>query len=176
MADTASSSIRPVDPTAPPSTWKRAVVAVAASTAGTSVHRTVAARLDPHLLRASGGRLSFAFGAAPVVLLTARGARTGRERTVPLLYFNDGPDVVLVASSYGRARHPAWYRNLVAHPECELRTGSRGGRYVAREVHGEDRDRLYVLARRFYAGYGNYATKTEGVRTIPVLRLAPTPS
>jgi deazaflavin-dependent oxidoreductase (nitroreductase family) len=78
-----------------------------------------------------------------------------------------------MASSYGREKQPGWYYNLVNHPQCELRAGRRGGRFVARRTEGADRDRLYALAERHYSGYATYAANTDGVRTIPVLRLAP---
>jgi hypothetical protein len=52
--------------------------------------------------------LHSARGILPLVLLTARGARSGLERTVPLVYFTDGGDVILMASSFGRPRFPAW--------------------------------------------------------------------
>ena len=80
------------------------------------------------------------------MVLSSIGARSGERREIPLAYFTDGDDVVLIASNYGGARHPAWYHNLIAHPECELHIGQRGGSFVAHEVEGADRDRLYALA------------------------------
>ena len=56
----------------------------------------------------------------PVVMLTTTGARSGRETTVPLLGFEEGDSVVLVASNYGQAHHPAWYHNLRAHPRARI--------------------------------------------------------
>jgi deazaflavin-dependent oxidoreductase (nitroreductase family) len=90
-----------------------------------------------------------------------------------LVYFNDGNDVILIASSYGRAKHPGWYYNLLAHPECELLAGGRGGRFVAHPAEGTDRDRLFALAEGYYSGYTTYAANTDGIRTIPLLRLTP---
>ena len=68
---------------------------------------------------------------------------------------------------------PAGYYNLIAHPECELHIGPRGGRFVAHEVEGGERDRLFGLAVDLYPGYGNYAQRTDGIRTIRMLRLSP---
>jgi deazaflavin-dependent oxidoreductase (nitroreductase family) len=107
------------------------------------------------------------------VLVTMRGARSGRERTVALLYFSDGDDVILIASSYGRAPFPAWYHNLKANPSARLEVNGRVADYVAREATGEDRDRLFELAKLVYSGYGEYERRTAGVRRIPVLRLSP---
>jgi deazaflavin-dependent oxidoreductase (nitroreductase family) len=95
------------------------------------------------------------------------------SRTVPLLYFTDGDDVVLMASSFGRPRYPAWYHNLKANPEASLYRQGREGRYLAREADGAERDRLYEQAGGLYRGYGIYAERVAGVRRVPVLRLSP---
>jgi deazaflavin-dependent oxidoreductase (nitroreductase family) len=106
-------------------------------------------------------------------VLTSIGARSGERRDVPIAYFTDGDDIILIASNYGGSRHPAWYHNLRANPECELHIGPRGGRFVAREVHGADRDRLYDLAKNRLAGVFALHTERSGERTIPVMRLTP---
>lgn len=162
-----------VDPRANSARWKRVLASMAATKGGTAIHRAIAARLDAPIMRATRGHLSFAFGGLPMVVLISTGARSGQPRDTPLSYFTDGDDVILIASNYGGARHPAWYHNLMAHPECELRIGKRGGRFVAREAADADRDRLYALAVELYPGYANYAAQTDGIRTIRVLRLAP---
>jgi deazaflavin-dependent oxidoreductase (nitroreductase family) len=144
---------------------------IALTKPGTWFYSRVAARIDPWLVRRSGGRLSSIKGLLPVVLLTARGARTGQERTVPLVYFTDGGEVILIASSFGRPRYPAWYHNITANPEVTLEARGRSGRFRARETDGEDRERLYALARELYSGYGNYEERTAGIRHVPVMRL-----
>lgn len=162
-----------VDPRAGRPWWKRAIQRVASTKPGTAVHRAIAARLDTPLMKATGGRVTLGVGAVPVAILTSTGARSGQRRETPLTYFTDGEDVILIASNYGGTRHPGWYYNLVAHPECELRIGERGGRFVARETKGVDRERLFALAVDLYRGYGEYAQRTDGIRTIRVLRLTP---
>ena len=124
-------------------------------------------------MRASGGRVNLEVGVLPVVVLTSTGAHSGQQRATPLVYFTDGDDVILTASNYGGARHPSWYHNLIAHPECELHIGPRGGRFVAREIEGAERERLFGLAVDLYPGYANYAQRTDGIRTIRMLRLTP---
>ncbi len=143
---------------------------IALSKPGTWFYSQVAARIDPWLLRKSGGRVSSVRGLLPVVLLTVRGARSGVERTVPLVYFTDGGEVILIASSFGRPRYPAWYHNIKANPEVTLEAKGRSARFRARETDGEDRARLYELAKQLYSGYGNYEQRTEGIRHVPVLR------
>jgi deazaflavin-dependent oxidoreductase (nitroreductase family) len=162
-----------VDPTREPNGYQRAALRLFATKAGTSVHRGIGARVDAALSRATRGRVTAGLGIIPLVALISTGARSGEPRHAALLYFTDGDDVILMASSYGRARHPSWYYNLVAHPDCVLRAGRHGGRFVAHVTDGAERDRLYAMAVRHYAGYANYAANTDGVRTIPVLRLTP---
>lgn len=130
----------------------------------------VAAPADAALLRRSGGRLRLV-GSLPTALLTTTGARSGALREVPVLYFHDGDDVVLVASSFGRDRHPGWYHNLVAHPACSL----NGHAFTAAEVTDPDAyEGLFALAVRLYPGYADYRRRTAAVgRRIPVLRLTP---
>jgi deazaflavin-dependent oxidoreductase (nitroreductase family) len=166
--------IPPVDPDAiSDSRFKRALFAFALTKTGTWYSSQLGARIDPWLLRVSGGRLDHAFGQIPIVLVHVRGARSGVERTVPLLYFNDGEDVILIASSYGRPKLPAWYHNLKANPDVRLEVRGKVVPYTAREVTGEDRDRLFELGKQVYRGYTQYRARTEGVREIPVFRLSP---
>lgn len=166
-----TTGIPSVDPTSRPGRVGRAMRRIAMSRPGTWFAMKVSTRVDPLLLRLTGGRVSTGI-AFPVVLLTVKGRRTGVERTVPLVYFTEGEEVVLIASSFGRAKHPAWYLNVTANPEVRLTGGGVSARYRAREVDGEERDRLFGLAERLYAGYGLYAERTGG-RVIPVLRLNP---
>jgi len=162
-----------VDPRARPAAWKRGMQRLVATKPGAAVHRMIAARLDAPIMKATGGRVSLAMGVLPVVVLTSTGARSGQRRETPVSYFTDGDDVILMASNYGGARHPSWYHNLLAHPECELHIGQRGGSFVARAAEGAERDRLYALAVDLYWGYAKYAQQTDGIRTIGVLRLTP---
>jgi deazaflavin-dependent oxidoreductase (nitroreductase family) len=162
-----------IDPTRPPSRLKRRMLPVALSKPGTWFYMNVASRIDPWLIRVTAGKLDSSLGTVPLLLLTTTGAHSGAERTVPLLYFTDGDDVILMASSFGRPRYPAWYRNLKANPQAKLFCHGREGRYEAREVDGPERDRLYELASRLYSGYRIYEDRVAGIRTVPVLRLSP---
>ena len=132
--------------------------------------KKIAPRLDPPLLRLTGGRVSSVYP-VPILLLTATGAKTGQPRTLPLLYVTDGDHLVLIASNYGKTSHPAWYRNLVANPKAEVLAGSRSGTYVASEIiDATERDRAWELALDMYAGYGDYEGRA-GDRRIPLIRL-----
>lgn len=151
----------------------RASVKFARSSFGRWFGINVSSRIDPLLLKASGGRVS-TFAGAPIVDLTVPGRKSGEPRHAALLYFTQGEDVVLVASSFGREKHPAWYHNVMAHPEVTLHAKGQTGRYAAREAQGPERDRLYALANLIYPGYADYEQRaaTAG-RTIPVVVLRP---
>lgn len=164
-------SIPRVDPHLQRGPLGRAYVRFARSPLGRWMGINIATKVDPFLMRVTGGRVTLGM-ILPVGLLTTRGARSGQQRVNPVVYFNDGDDVVLVASSFGRDRHPAWYHNIRANPDVSLRVGSSESRYVGTEVEGADRDRLWDLACRVYPGYEDYRVRASH-RLIPVLRLTP---
>lgn len=157
--------------------WRRALPwwtggVLVATKPGAAVWRSVVAPLDAPIMNATGGRVKLT--GIPLVVLISTGARSGQRRQTPLTYITDGDDVILVASNFGGRNHPGWYHNLVANPDCELRIGTRGGAFVAREVVGVERDRLFAIADTQYPGFGKYQKRTAGVRTIRVMRLTPT--
>jgi deazaflavin-dependent oxidoreductase (nitroreductase family) len=164
-------TIPPIDPTEPPSRFQKAIHRVGMSDAGRWFGIEVSSRIDPFLLRATGGRFSTT-SFFPLVLMTVPGRKTGEPRTVPLVYFTQGDEVILTASSFGRGKHPAWYLNAVAAGRVELRAKGRGATYLVRETEGAERDRLFELSKNLYAGYGLYEERATN-RTIPVLALRP---
>jgi deazaflavin-dependent oxidoreductase (nitroreductase family) len=164
-------AIPEVDPRRPRKGALGPVTRLALTKPGTWLFSEIAARIDPWLMRRSAGRMNLVAGLLPVVLLSVRGARSGLERTVPLVYFTDGGDVILIASSFGRPRYPSWYHNITANAEVTLEAKGASARFRAREAEGEDRARLYELAKQLYTGYGNYEQRTAGLRHVPVLRL-----
>jgi deazaflavin-dependent oxidoreductase (nitroreductase family) len=150
--------------------YEKALEAFGRSSLGYWYLKKVAPRIDPPLLRWTGGRVSSVFP-VPVMLLTTTGAKSGQPRTLPLLYVTDGDRILLIASNYGSTSHPAWYRNLVANPKVEVLAGKRSGTYTAAEITDPaERDRAWGLALDQYAGYGDYEA-TAGDRTIPLVRL-----
>ena len=161
-----------VDPK-PSNGMRRTLGRLLATKPASAIHRMLAARIDAPLMRLTRGRVNSGVGAMPLVVLRTTGAKSGAQRDVPLGYFTHGNDVILIASNYGQAKYPSWYYNLLKHPECELLANGRSGRFVARSTEGDDHDRLFALAEGYYSGYGTYATRTNGVRPIPVLRLTP---
>jgi deazaflavin-dependent oxidoreductase (nitroreductase family) len=86
----------------------------------------VGARLDRAIYRATRGRLSVTGSVAPVLLLTTRGRRTGRDRTTPVIYLRDGDSFVVSSEDFGQQeRRAAWPRNLEAHPRAKIQIESR---------------------------------------------------
>jgi len=110
-------------------------------------------------------------GFGSMLLLEHVGARTGTRRTTPLLYIADGPDVVLVASKGGHPRNPAWYHNLVAHPDVTVQIGSEHRQVHARVASPAERKRLWPMAVAAYSGYEGYQERTG--REIPMVVLEP---
>jgi len=148
-----------------------AVESVAASPAGSWYIINVSSKLDPWILKRTDGRLS-AMPGVPVLLLQHTGARTGKVRETPLVYIEDGDDIVIVASKGGAPEHPTWYHNLLANPECSLIVKDRSGRYYAREATGARRTRLWAEALEVYGGYEVYQRRAGG-RRVPLMVLSP---
>jgi deazaflavin-dependent oxidoreductase (nitroreductase family) len=111
-------AVRPFDPTAKKGPLLEVLERAFKTPVGTWTAINVGQRVDPHLIRATRGRVRIGI-AAPTVLLTHIGAKSGKRRTTPLLYFTDGDDIVLIASKGGAPSHPAWYHNVTANPDVE---------------------------------------------------------
>jgi len=162
--------LRHVDPNRPPGRFTRAYAAFSNTGLGRFLSVHVVWRLDPLLMRASGGRIGFDL-TIPTALLETRGARTGKPRRTVVIYFHDGERATIVASKLGMATHPAWFHNLVAHPDVTL----GGVRMRATVVVDEaERRRLWGLADRVFAPYAAYRREAANAgREIPIVQLSP---
>ncbi|HEX8375166.1 MAG TPA: nitroreductase family deazaflavin-dependent oxidoreductase [Geminicoccaceae bacterium] len=120
------------------------------------------------LYRVSGGRLFGTLGGAPLLLLTTTGRRSGKERTVPLIYV-PGPDPILVASNGGAKRHPLWYLNAKANPAVDVQIGRDRFRALVEVVEGAEREAAWSRAVAIYPPYGSYQAGTN--RELPVVAL-----
>jgi F420H(2)-dependent quinone reductase len=127
--------------------------------------------LNTTVFRLSGGRLLGTYDGNPVLLLHHVGRKSGEARVSPLLYLEDGEDLVIVGSMGGSPKDPAWVHNLRAAPDTEVEL--RGGRRTvrARVADAEERRRLWPLLVESYPGFGAYQGRTE--REIPVVILSP---
>ena len=110
-------------------------------------------------------------GLLPTLLLTTTGRKSGEPRALPLIYGTDGDRYVIIASKGGMPKHPVWFLNLEAKPECELQVGAKHLRARARVAEGEERERLWNAMVEVYPPYVDYQKNTE--RTIPVVVLEP---
>jgi deazaflavin-dependent oxidoreductase (nitroreductase family) len=106
-----------------------------------------------------------------MLLLDTVGAKTLKQRTTPLAYFEDGRDVVIVASKGGAPKHPSWFHNLRAHPDTTVQIGRERRAVHARVASPEERERLWPKAVELWADYANYQKRTE--REIPLVILEP---
>jgi deazaflavin-dependent oxidoreductase (nitroreductase family) len=151
--------------------YERAAGRLVASRPGAWFYIHVAPHLDRALLRLTGGRLTTG-GRGRVGYLKVRGARSGIERTTPLMWTRDGENLLLVASRGGDVRHPAWYRNLAANPDVRFSKDGEERRYRARVATADERPRLWELVNRRYPGYAVYQRRA-GEREIPIVVLEP---
>ncbi|WP_214413928.1 nitroreductase family deazaflavin-dependent oxidoreductase [Sphaerisporangium fuscum] len=119
--------------------------------------------------RANGGKVGGQFEGAPMVLLTTTGAKSGQPRTNPLVYGRDGDRVLVFASNGGAPTHPAWYHNILAHPEVTVEIGTESYAATATPVEGEERDRLFAHQAELMPGFADYQAGTS--RVIPVVAL-----
>jgi len=123
------------------------------------------------LYRASRGRLGSTLAGKPMLLLTTKGRKSGKERTTPLLYHRDGDSLVVVASNGGDPRYPSWYLNLQAHPQARVQVGRLRLRCAARVAGPEERARLWPALLAEYSGYAAYERRAG--RQIPIVVLTP---
>jgi deazaflavin-dependent oxidoreductase (nitroreductase family) len=107
----------------------------------------------------------------PTVLVTYRGAKSGKLRKTPLMRVEHEGTYAAVASMGGAPANPKWYSSLVAEPVIELQDGTVSGEYRVREVFGDEKADWWRRAVEAYPDYANYQRRTE--REIPVLVLEP---
>lgn len=127
--------------------------------------------LNVGLYRLSGGRLMGKMGAAPILLLTTTGRKSGQNRTVPLLYITEDERFALVASYAGAPKHPAWYLNIEANPKVGLQVGNRRFAAIARPATAEEKARLWPKLVAIYPRYEDYQKRTK--RDIPIVIVTP---
>lgn len=153
------------------SPWVRFLTWFGASPVGTWTVINLGTNLDRWLIKATKGKYNSTF-VWPCLLLTTKGAKSGKPRTVSLLYYQDGDDIILIASKGGSEKHPAWYLNIKANPEVEVYIDGETRNYTAKDAEGEERERLWQRAVEIYKGYEKYEVRA-GEREIPVVVLSP---
>ncbi len=121
-------------------------------------------------LRAHAGQASSGpFVGRQMIILSTTGAKTGQVRETPLVYSRDGDAIVIVASMSGAPRHPAWYHNLVAHPQVTIEIGGKRFEATAHVAEEAERRRLYDQHALTNPSFLEYEARTS--RVIPVIVL-----
>ena len=124
--------------------------------------------------RANEGRVGGGFAGAPMVLVHHVGRKSGKEYVTPLVYLakeGDDASVYIFASKAGAPAHPDWYHNLIEAGQTTIEVGASTYPVTVTELSGDERDRVFAEQVRRMPGFGDYATKAAGIRTIPVLEL-----
>src|SRR5690625_3473176 len=124
------------------------------------------ARDQAELYERTGGAEGGTLQGRPIIVLTSRGAKTGKLRKTALMRVEHDGRYAVVASRAGAPRHPAWYFNLVAHPQVELQDGPHKREMRARKLDGAEREEWWQRAVAAFPPCAEYAKKTE--RRIPV--------
>ena len=164
--------LRRVEPLAHRGLLYPAFVALAGTRFAMWLSPKVLWKLDPVVLRLTGGRIGMGL-MLPTALLQTRGARSGQVRRNGVIYFHDGTRVIVIASKLGAPEHPSWYFNARANPDVTL-----GGQPFRAEVVEDpaERERLWRLADRVFGPYATYRERAAATgRSIPILRLTPSP-
>jgi len=124
------------------------------------------------LYEATGGREGGTLEGRPVVILTMTGARSGNIRKTPIMRIEHDGTYLAVASAGGAPSHPAWYHNLIAHPDVRLQDGAQVHSLRARQVFGHEKAVAWKLAESRWPYFSDYRAKAG--REIPILLLEPT--
>ncbi|MFT6051087.1 MAG: deazaflavin-dependent oxidoreductase (nitroreductase family) [Halioglobus sp.] len=123
-------------------------------------------RVNVFVYRLTGGRLMNTLAGLPIVLVKMKGAKSGKMKTIPLMYVPHEKGVVLVASQGGAPKHPVWYHNLVKNPQIEVTQGGTRRALTARRVSDEEKAELWPTCVKYYPPFQQYQNRTE--RNIPV--------
>lgn len=129
---------------------------------------------DEHVKRyqETNGEVGHIWNGATALLLTTTGNKSGKQRTLPLIYGQDGQDYLVVASKGGAPKHPAWYLNLLKQPEAEIQVKEKKFKVRAHTAGPEERARLWKIMTDVWPNYDQYTQRTD--RMIPVVILTPT--
>jgi deazaflavin-dependent oxidoreductase (nitroreductase family) len=119
--------------------------------------------------RANAGKVGGPFDGAPMVLLHTTGAKTGKERVIPVVYQPLGESIVVFASKGGAPTHPDWYHNLRTNPRVKVEVGTDTYDAQARVAEGDERERIWSRQKQVMPGFADYEQKTS--RQIPVIIL-----
>ena len=147
--------------TARPSGYHRLGLWLTRSTFGVYVLRHVFTPADRLVLKLTKGRRSLAPKAIPEMVLTTTGRKSGRRRSNPVLFLEDGGSYVVVASNYGRESHPGWSYNLEADPRATVQVGDRTQEVTARRATADEFERHWPRLVAMWPGWRKYRRMTD---------------
>ena len=119
--------------------------------------------------RANGGKVGGNFAGSTLLILHTTGAKSGKEHVNPVVYFEDGGRLVIIASKAGAPTNPDWYHNLRANPLVTVEVGTEQYRAQAEIAAEPERTRLFAKMVSLSPGFAEYERKTS--RVIPVVTL-----
>lgn len=130
--------------------------------------------IDKGLYRVTNGRVTVPglMAGLPVIMLTTTGAKTGQERTMPLVGIPLGDDMAVIGSNYGQESTPGWVYNLRAKPEATVSHGSESVEVTARSATEAETDQAFEAGSAFYGGFSKYRERASH-RDIEVFVLEP---
>lgn len=123
------------------------------------------------IYRLTGGRLLSQFGPNTILLLDTVGRKSGKRRTTPVMYFQDGDGYVIAASAGGADANPGWYYNLKSNPQTTIQVKGDKINVVAQEASPDKRKRLWTRLTSVAPQFKEYEKKTK--RVIPMFVLKP---
>ncbi|MDH3200468.1 MAG: nitroreductase family deazaflavin-dependent oxidoreductase [Myxococcales bacterium] len=125
------------------------------------------------LYEASDGRFGASGAGVPMLLLSVTGRKSGKKRSTPLVYFQDGDSYVVVGSDGAAKRDPQWWKNLQVDPSGEIRVGRKKFPMKATLATGTERERLWEIGKTVNPMWAKYQARTQ--RELPVVVLTPVP-
>jgi deazaflavin-dependent oxidoreductase (nitroreductase family) len=123
-------------------------------------------RLNSIIYKLSGGHLMGKFMGRPVVLITMKGAKTGKNRVIPLMYVPYKEGVIIVASQGGAPKSPVWHKNLIENPDIVAQYRGKKMKLRARRVDDAEKAALWPICVEHYPDFEDYQNRTD--RNIPV--------
>jgi deazaflavin-dependent oxidoreductase (nitroreductase family) len=156
---------------------QRVTQRVAASGPGAWVFQRTMYPIDKGLYRLTKGRLTVPglMAGLPVIMMTTTGAKTGQDRTMPLVGIPMGDDLAVMGSNFGQSSTPGWVYNLRAKPEATVEFGSESVAVAARSATTAETERAFEAGAAFYGGFPKYRQRASH-REIEVFVLEPQPT
>ena len=156
---------------------QRVTQKVAASGPGAWVFQRIMYPIDKGLYRLTKGRLTVPglMAGLPVIMMTTTGAKTGKDRTMPLVGIPMGDDLAVMGSNFGQSSTPGWVYNLRAKPEATVEFGSESVAVAARSATTAETERAFEAGAAFYGGFPKYRQRASH-REIEVFVLEPQPT